>query len=372
MALPKGGGAIRGVGEKFFAAAATGTVSLSIPLPFSPGRNSLAPQASLGYDSGFGNGVFGYGWNLSVPSITRKVDRGVPRYADPIESDTFLISGSEDLVPLLIESAGTWSRDISTRTVNGITYTITAYRARTEGLFARIERWTAASGVTHWRTITPDNLTSLYGTTAASRIADPGDPLRVWSWLLCETYDDRGNAIAYEYAAEDSAGVDTSLAHERNRTAASRSANRYLKRVRYGNQPSRRIQPDLSLTTWLFTLVFDYGEGHVAPVAGAPDRLMATLAPAQPWDVRSDPFSSYRSGFEVRTYRLCRRALMFHHFAAQLGTADYLVRSTAFTYRETAAGSFLTQVTQSGHLRHGDGTTPPSRCPLSISPTASR
>ena len=28
----------------------------------------------------------------------------------------------------------------------------------------------------------------------------------------------------------------------------------------------------------------------------------------------ADPFSSYRSGFEVRTYRLCQRVLMFHHF----------------------------------------------------------
>jgi len=37
------------------------------------------------------------------------------------------------------------------------------------------------------------------------------------------------------------------------------------------------------------------------------------------WDIRPDPFSSCRAGFEVRTYRLCRRTLMFHHFAAELG-----------------------------------------------------
>ena len=28
---------------------------------------------------------------------------------------------------------------------------------------------------------------------------------------------------------------------------------------------------------------------------------------------------TYRSGFEVRTYRLCRRVLMLHHFAEELG-----------------------------------------------------
>ena len=37
------------------------------------------------------------------------------------------------------------------------------------------------------------------------------------------------------------------------------------------------------------------------------------VTPAQ-WPYRSDPFSTYRAGFEVRTYRLCQRVLMFHHF----------------------------------------------------------
>ena len=37
------------------------------------------------------------------------------------------------------------------------------------------------------------------------------------------------------------------------------------------------------------------------------------------WPVRNDPFSSYRAGFEVRTYRLCQRVLMFHHFPDEAG-----------------------------------------------------
>ena len=53
------------------------------------------------------------------------------------------------------------------------------------------------------------------------------------------------------------------------------------------------------------------------------------------WPVRRDPFSSYRSGFEVRTYRLCRRVLMFHHFPEELGTESCLVRSTAFHYAKS-------------------------------------
>src|SRR5580693_2922336 len=74
ISLPKGGGAIRGIGEKFTANPVTGTGSLSVPIATSPGRSGFGPQLSLSYDSGAGNSPFGFGWSLSVPSITRKTD----------------------------------------------------------------------------------------------------------------------------------------------------------------------------------------------------------------------------------------------------------------------------------------------------------
>src|SRR4029077_14706044 len=109
ISLPKGGGAIRGIGEKFAANPVTGTGSLSVPFPASPGRSGFGPQLSLSYDSGAGNGPFGFGWALSLPSITRKTDRGLPQYRDGEESDVFLLSGAEDLVPVLDGEKG-WSR----------------------------------------------------------------------------------------------------------------------------------------------------------------------------------------------------------------------------------------------------------------------
>jgi Salmonella virulence plasmid 65kDa B protein len=80
LSLPKGGGAIRGIGEKFQANVATGTGSLSVPIATSPGRAGFDVALSLSYDSGGGNGPFGIGWGLSVPQITRKTDKGLPRY----------------------------------------------------------------------------------------------------------------------------------------------------------------------------------------------------------------------------------------------------------------------------------------------------
>src|ERR1700757_4525388 len=82
LSLPKGGGAIRGIGEKFAANPVTGTGSMTVPLAISPGRAGFAPGLALSYDSGGGNGPFGIGWNLSLPAVTRKTDKGLPRYLD--------------------------------------------------------------------------------------------------------------------------------------------------------------------------------------------------------------------------------------------------------------------------------------------------
>src|SRR4051794_5091731 len=98
--LPKGGGAIRGMGEKFAANPVTGTGSMLVPIATSPGRAGFGPQLSLSYDSGAGNGPFGIGWSLALPSITRKTEKGLPRYHDAEESDVFILSGAEDLVPV--------------------------------------------------------------------------------------------------------------------------------------------------------------------------------------------------------------------------------------------------------------------------------
>src|SRR5215470_10705970 len=101
ISLPKGGGAIRCIGEKFAANPVTGTGSMSVPIATSQGRSGLGPQLSLTYDSGAGNGPFGFGWSLSLPSITRKTDKGLPQYCDTVDSDVFILSGAEDLVPVL-------------------------------------------------------------------------------------------------------------------------------------------------------------------------------------------------------------------------------------------------------------------------------
>ena len=87
ISLPKGGGALEGIGESFSADLHTGTGNFSVPIATPPGRNGFRPNLSLAYSTGAGNGPFGLGWNLSVPGVARRTSHGLPTYDD--DMDTF-------------------------------------------------------------------------------------------------------------------------------------------------------------------------------------------------------------------------------------------------------------------------------------------
>jgi len=344
-----------------------------VPIAVSLARSGFSPQLSLSYDSGAGNGVFGMGWSLSVPAITRKTDKGLPQYRDHEESDVFILSGAEDLVPVLHEERrGEWVADEFER--EG--YRIKPYRPRIEGLFARIERWTRIDdGDIHWRSFSKDNICTIYGDSPESRVADPANPSHIFSWLISASFDDKGNAILYEHVAENDRGIDLTKANERHRDP---TANRYLKRILYGNRrplgPGSHGLPDAD---WMFETVFDFGEEDYREFP--PDgegRVFVQVTAKQredsAWPARADSFSTYRSGFEVRTHRLCRRILLFHHFPDELGTPHYLVRSTQCEHHEKPNGSLLTRIVQSGYKRQSnDLYLKKSLPPLDLSYTAS-
>ena len=155
--LPKGGGAIRGMGEKFAANPVTGTGSMTVPIATSPGRSGFGPQLSLSYDSGAGNGPFGLGWNLSLPSITRKTEKVYHNIRMLKNRTSFILSGAEDLVPeFKKDEVGKWELndgkyviDEEPFTLDNIEYKVRRYRPRIEGLFARIERWTTGRNRRH-------------------------------------------------------------------------------------------------------------------------------------------------------------------------------------------------------------------------------
>ncbi|MCP4602363.1 MAG: toxin [Proteobacteria bacterium] len=326
--LPKGGGAIRGIGEKFQANAITGTGSFSLPIPTTPCRGGFDPKLSLAYDSGSGNSPFGLGWTVDIPAVSRKTAKALPRYLDGDESDTFLLSGAEDLVPLLEDNDGS--------SVDG--YTVFYYRPRIEGLYARIEKWVASDGTFHWQAVTRDNVTSIYGKSEQARIADPNAARKIFKWLLEESFDAKGNRIVYEYKNEDNVEVETSI-YERNKPGA--FSNKHLKRIYYG---SKKGEPD----NFHYTILFDYGEHGDLSLAPEYEEQI-------PWPSRTDPFSEYKSGFEIRTYRLCQRIAVFHDFA-ELGPDPVPVKGINLEHDQNEVATYLTSVTQQG-FKPAEGDT---------------
>lgn len=358
ISLPKGGGAIKGIDEKFSVNAVNGTSSFSILLPFSTARGA-SPSLSISYNSGSGNSIFGLGWNLGLSSIKRKTDKGLPQYFDNEDSDIFLFSEAEDLVPeFRKEPDGNFSLNaqgdyiINEKDSTDSLYTIRFYKPRIEGLFTRIERWKSkASDEIKWRIITRENITTLFGWSAGSRISDPSDQNKIYDWLPEFVFDDKGNCSQYLYKNEDAKGLDVNLLHNKNRLSNGKITytNLYLEKVLYGNEiPYKKfgnIFPNE--TDYLFSTVFNYGEyDQSAPFDKIKD-----------WKYRSDAFSDYKAGFEIRTTRLCQQVLLFHHFKG-INEYEGLVRSLNFAYDITSQNdfSFLKSITSIGYIRQQNGT----------------
>ena len=326
ITAPTGGGALHGIGESFAPDLHTGTGNFTVPIALPPGRNGLQPQLSLAYSTGTGNGPFGFGWNLSVPGVARKTSKGIPQYLD--ETDTFVLSGAEDLVS--VEQLASPDFNLAQ----------TRYQPRTEGLFARIVHARSVLE-NYWEVRTKDGLISYYGTprpsAAPSDWVDPGalvDPQtgrKVASWRLTETRDPFGNRIVYEYEQD--------LGSASNR----QWSQLYLKRIRYVDFGETQAQQ------FLVSVEFHYED-------------------------RPDPFSDYRSAFEIRTTRRCKRIEVHTHEATDLLTRsyDFIYLDERTDFPNLAArmppnkASLLSQIRVVGH----DGLLEEALPPLEFGHTA--
>ena len=284
---------MRGLGEKFSPDLHSGTGTFSVPIAVPPGRHGFQPALDLVYSTGHGNSFFGLGWSLSVPGIARKTSHGIPRYRDggtnPDEQDTFILTGSEDLV--LVET----TRDAAGRPIE-------RYQPRTEGPFAEIRRYHTGTG-SYWRVRSKNGLVSYYGTNPNAGehpqypadtvvtgdpaiITAPDEPQRVFAWKLTLTKDPFGNRIEYLY--EDDAGAEPGHKWKQPR----------LLRIRYA----------------------DYGDSDNPSFLTTVDFV---------YENRIDAFSDYRAGFEIRTTSRCTSIAIATH-----ADRDRQVREYEVTYQQ--------------------------------------
>jgi RHS repeat-associated protein len=256
ISLPKGGGAVTGLGEKFAPDPFTGAAAYAVPIAVPPGRLGMQPQLRLVYSTGIGNGPFGLGWQLNLPGVARKTSHGIPRYGAAEQPDVFVLSGMEDLVPQSDSRPGR-----------------ARYRPRTEGVFARIERVQDGTG-DYWEVRARDGLLSRYGTPRPAgadpgwrdpaAVAHPDHPDRVFAWRITQTSDLLGNVVRYAYRDDHGQPL--------------------IERVSY----------------------VDYGD------RAAPSFLIAVEFG---YEERPDPHSDRRAGFEIRTGLRCRTIRVVTHAA---------------------------------------------------------
>ncbi|MEE9356702.1 MAG: SpvB/TcaC N-terminal domain-containing protein [Methylococcaceae bacterium] len=318
----------------------SGAAQITVGIPLTSSRSEFNPNLSLTYSSSSSNSTFGIGWALSgVPSIAISLKDGLPKYDG---TDKYAVGGAE-LVPWLEETPDGWQP----RVLDGGDYWIHYYRNKFEQQFVRFEKWVnKATQHIHWRSRDRQNTLSIFGFdfSNTTKISDPTFPERIYQWLLQDQYDQYGNAIHYEYLIENAENINIGSTYERNRILNSPEfAQRHLKKIQYGNTlplaPDQSISPD---NQWLFEVVLDYGEheGGVYP----------TYESTRSWPSRQDSFSSYRTGFEVRTYRLCRRVLMFHRFD-ELGTGHTLAGSLSLEHEENPVATILKSIHYDGYRR---------------------
>ncbi|MEQ8681341.1 MAG: SpvB/TcaC N-terminal domain-containing protein [Cyclobacteriaceae bacterium] len=182
-----------------------GNANISYPINLPPGRNGMQPGIALTYNNGGGNGWVGLGWSFTVPSISIDTRWGVPRYDSLLETETYLLNGSQ-LSP--VSHRG----DFQPRSIGD-----KRYYPRVEGAFQKIERH-GDSPKNYWWEVTDKNGTRyFYGGSSLGgfeeesvlRTGEAGaDDAKgyVAQWCLREVRDLNGNFLKYHYEKQADSG----------------------------------------------------------------------------------------------------------------------------------------------------------------------
>jgi len=324
--LPKGGGALTGLGDVSAQSDAFGTAGFTVALPVSKKR--LAPDIRLHYSSAQGNGHFGLGMALSIPCIQRMTRRGIPRYDD---KDEFSFDGER----LLPDPAGDSNREGEQ---------VLCYRMERDEACSNVERHTrpGSEPVDYWVVHARDGSRHIFGRTHQARLQDPAAPTHIAQWSLEETVNAVGEHVCYLYKNDPG---DPGAAHAL-----------CIKRVRYGNRTADAAswaiaQIDPATQSWMFELLLDYGE-HPDDAASGP-----SYDERKPWNQRPDYFSRFEFGFEVRCDRLCERALLFHNFE-ELASQHVPVSALDFSYASSPQLSLMTDLRLHGYGETHGGAAP--------------
>lgn len=166
-----------------------GAAIYTLPIELPAGRGGIVPQLALQYNSSSEYGIMGKGWGFSGGSYITRTNETM--YYDNK-------SGAIDFIDDGFSLDG--QRLIMTNQSNN------EYRTEVDAN-TRITRIgnKSITNATHWKVVTADGNTYLYGETSTSK-QNNGDNTETIRWHLSSTTDLNGNKVLYEYDKKQETG----------------------------------------------------------------------------------------------------------------------------------------------------------------------
>ena len=170
-----------------------GQLQFSLPIALPPGIKSVAPQINLTYTSGTGNGIAGYGWNISgitaISRIGKSLDKDGTRQEIQLSyEDNYSFNGQK-----LILVSGDYGKD-------GAIYTTEKYSNIKIKSIGTNSNWKCPN---YWEVTFEDGSQAWYGSIANSK-----NPIE---YNITKWKDAQGNYISYNYIQFDNVSSISSI-----------------------------------------------------------------------------------------------------------------------------------------------------------------
>jgi len=180
-----------------------GTGNTSFPIQIPSGRLGMQPQVSVNYSSDGGSSWVGYGWSLSLPSISVDTRWGTPLFDAVNETEIYSLNGQQ----LIYDNEFMPNRH---ELQDGFCITPPKPRSESEnpaifherklGSFAKIERYGDAPLNYYWKVTGSNGMIHWYGNPLNNDDTDEIKSTKgISHWPLVKSEDVNGNNILYDY-----------------------------------------------------------------------------------------------------------------------------------------------------------------------------
>lgn len=196
-----------------FTTSNSGGAIYSIDLKLPPALGEMMPKLGIVYDNQGGNGLAGWGWNLSgLSSVTRM---GKNEFYDGETSDINFIDDR-----FAIDGQRLIAENYSAYGENG-----TVYKTEIDNMDKIVSYTGNCNGPQYFKVWKSDGTIWEYGTTTDSRLESSSDNRIILKWFLSKICDRNGNAVCFHYHKNVSTGES------------------YIKDIEYTSNESANVKP---------------------------------------------------------------------------------------------------------------------------------